>query len=209
MQDLIILKILHKDKHTCIDLDNGETLKIPYELAVSLKLENGKKINSTEYRHLSDESSRFMCKQKAFSYLAIRSRSAFELDKYLCKKGFSGEIIQETISRCKELGYLNDLDYSAHYIKTRLAKKSIGPNLLRRELSLRGISRENIKKAIKITGTGKADIDTVYSVALKKYNSIKDKKNVKSRLFFFLQQRGFDSDIAARAIEKLLYDDEN
>jgi SOS response regulatory protein OraA/RecX len=57
--------------------------------------------------------------------------------------------------------------------------------------------------AIKESGLCNVDMDLLYEMALKKYKSLKDKKNVYAKISSFLSYRGFDYDSIASVLRKL------
>ena len=121
---LKIIKINYKEYYAKIDLDNGESLKIPIKISNNFNLSVSRAIDKLEYQQLKEESERYNCKEKAISYLAIKDRSKFEIESYLRKKGFSLNIIKEIILQIIESGYINDYDYAVKYVKELQRKKT-------------------------------------------------------------------------------------
>ena len=89
------------------------------------------------------------------------------------------------------------------YTKSRLNRKAVGENLLRKELAARGISRNIITKVMKKSGASETDMDRVYAEALKKYGSLKGKTNSLQRVYRFLLGRGFNSDTVRKIIQRI------
>ena len=75
----IIEKIIYRERHISIDCDDGETFRLPYSALQGFKLEKGKAIESLEYRQIREESEKFQCREKSYSYLSVRARSTFEI----------------------------------------------------------------------------------------------------------------------------------
>ncbi len=201
---ITIAKIKRSDFHVTIELDNGDTLKIPHQAANPYKLEAGRIIDINEYSQLKTEAQRYGCKRKALDYLAIRARSAFEMERYLMRKGFPHDIIREILNGIAEAGYINDDDYARRYIKSRMGKKLIGKHLLASELRKKGISKNIISQALRETAPSDHDIEEIYEVAMKKYQVLKLKTNGLAKLASFLQRRGFGSEIIAAVIERII-----
>ena len=199
----IIEKIIYRERHISIDCDDGETFRLPYSALQGFKLEKGKAIESLEYRQIREESEKFQCREKSYSYLSVRARSTFEIQQYLKRKGFSFDIIREVLRCLEDAGYLNDYEFAMAYTKSRLNRKAVGENLLRKELAARGISRNIITKVMKKSGASETDMDRVYAEALKKYGSLKGKKNSLQRVYRFLLGRGFDNDTVRRIIQRI------
>jgi regulatory protein len=201
---ITIVKTKHGNECVTVDLDNGEELKIPYQVAGLFRLESGRTVDTTEYAQLKEESQRYRCRNMALDYLAICPRSAVEMERYLGRKRFDATLIREIISGLKDAGYIDDADYAARYIQNKLGRKLVGRQLLASELQKKGISRSIINQALKDSGSMHSDMDALYAIALKKYDSIKDKKNSITKLSYFLHSRGFDADMVSSVIEKIL-----
>jgi len=83
----------------------------------------------------------------AYSYLEHRGRSVREMRTHLSDKGFDGNDIEEVIKELKVSNYLNDVEYVIAYIDYGLRKKH-GMMRIRRELSERGVSSDDIASGI-------------------------------------------------------------
>ncbi|MBN2158037.1 MAG: regulatory protein RecX [Spirochaetes bacterium] len=204
---LTIVKIKKADDHVSVEFDNDATLKIPARVAGMYRLETGRSVDQIEFAQLREESDRFQCRKKALDYLAVRPRSAAEMERYLSKKGFSGDIIRETVTGIRDAGYIDDADYAARYISDRLNRKLVGKNLLYSELLRRGVPRNIIRHALKESEALHANADEVYTVAMKKYEGLRHKSNPLVKLSLFLRGRGFDGDLVDSVIERIRRED--
>jgi regulatory protein len=189
--------------HLSVELDNGEKLALPHQAGEMYRLVTGKIIDFTEYAQLKEESQRYQCKIKALNYLAVRMRSASEMERYLYKKGFAHDAVREVLHGLNESGYIDDSEYALHFINSKLNKKLVGKHLLASELQKKGISRAVIKQALKESEHRYSNIDEIYETALKKYDMLKNKKNGILKLAFFLQRRGFESEIVNIIISRI------
>ena len=200
---ITILKTKTADEFTAIELDSGETLKIPHGSAGRFRLAAGEVLNQAAYDQLKAESQRYRCRTSALDYLAVCPRSRAEMERHLARKGFDHDLVTEITSGLAEAGYIDDADYAARYISNRLGKKLVGRNLLTRELQKRGVHRDVIRQALRESASLQDTFDEVYEVALKKYATLRDKKNPLAKLAYFLQGRGFDGEIITGVIEKI------
>lgn len=201
-----ITSIEYTNNYVRVKINTGESIRFPYDIFKLYKLDRGKIIDHTEYQQLKDESNRFECNRKALDFLSIRSRSYREMENYLFKKGFSRDIIKGVLSKLDEKGYIDDLEFAKKFISYKMKRKVIGKNLLKKELFRKGISREIVKRAIRETGSDTIDSEEVYRIAKKKLEGLKNKKNRASKLFYFLNQRGFESEMIHNVIERLKKD---
>jgi len=202
-----ILKIINTSRSMKIELSDGEILHLPLGSMPLHLLEQGSSINDTQYRQLKEESERYLCGEKAVSYVAMKSCSSRQLVQYLKKKKFSEIIIKETVQRLTRARYIDDHEFSLNYIRARKGRKALGRNRLVSELAGKGISRNVIDLAIRESGADKEDIGEILEVARKKYEMLKEKPNALARTGFFLQGRGFDVGTINRVLRLLNNDD--
>jgi regulatory protein len=198
-----IVKTKQANDCIAVELDNGELLKIPYQVMGLYRLEAGRAIDSTEYAQLKEESQRYRCKRTALDYLAICPRSATEMERYLGKKEFDHNLIREIVDGFRKSGYLDDADYAARYISNKLSRKLVGKNLLFNELMKKGIPRNIIRKALKESESIHSNFDEVMVMAEKKYGILRNKKNGIAKLAYFLHSRGFDADLINNIIDRI------
>lgn len=201
-----ILKLIFKDNYVQLDLDNSEKLKIPIEAYSMYKLSSGTTLSTECYMEIYEESRKFECMEKGFSHLASHGRSVEELRQYLKKKNFSEKHIEETLDYMKEKGYLNDYDFSMSLVKAKMKSGKTGKDIIVRDLYRKGVGRKIIDKVIRESGADKTDEDALYELAMKKYNSVKDKENSFMKVSNFLRGRGFDYESINRVMRKIKSD---
>ncbi|MCX8058310.1 MAG: RecX family transcriptional regulator [Spirochaetes bacterium] len=63
-----------------------------------------------------------------------RRKTLFQVQCYLLKKGFNKEIIEETIQKLKEEGFIDDLDYIEDFIRYQKEEKLVSRISLKRKL---------------------------------------------------------------------------
>jgi regulatory protein len=200
---ITIAKIKNSEGHVSVELDNGETLEIPHAVYHLYKLSTGSKIDAVEYRQLKEESQRFICKKRALDYLAIRIRTAIEMERHLQKKGFAYDVVRETVKGLSDAGYIDDHDFAIRFINYRLNNKLVGRYYLAGELKKRGVSAAIIRRVLKESEARLNDIEAIHEIALRKYEILKTKKNPIPKLAYFLERRGFDSEAVRTVIERI------
>jgi len=85
-------------------------------------------------------------KETAFRFLSYRARSVEEVKRKLKEKGFPPLAVKRTITRVKELGYLNDLDYAYTFSCSSIENKQWGMVRIYNALVNKGISQEIINQ---------------------------------------------------------------
>jgi regulatory protein len=200
---LTIEKLIFKETFVEATLSNSEKLKLSFDIYYMYKISNDMSLTPEQYTELYDESQKFECIEKALSRLSARAYSTHELRQSLKKKKFQEKHIEETLEYMKEKGYLNDYDYSANFGKERVKSGKYGKDLIVRDLYKKGIDRNTIKKIMKESGADITDDEELYRLAMKKYNSIKDKDNPLVKVSNYLLSRGFDYESINRVLRKI------
>lgn len=198
-----IVKLLFRENIVSAELDNGEVLNLSYDAYSQYKISSGMVIEGDLYHELYEESQKTGCRDKAFKYLAVRSRSVDEIEKYLRKKKFSESHILETADYLKERGYLDDYEFSLEFVRNKMKSGKCGADIIVRDLYRKGINRKTIDRAIKECGAGEPDMEKLYGLALKKYNSLEGRENRATRVGSYLRQKGFDYDSIKKVLRKL------
>lgn len=206
---VVIQKVAIRGKTVAVDLDDGERLIIPVELYSVYSIQAGAVITDIQYRQMKDESERFLCREKALTRLASRSRSRHEILQFLKKKGFSEYIVNDTVQQILESGYLDDFSYALDYIRIRKSRKTVGKNALIRELNQKGVPRTIISRAIRESDADRDDMDEMFRIAKKKYDSIRNRKNRLAKVGQFLQGRGFEFGSIRSVLNRLKADDDS
>lgn len=198
-----ITEIKYRETHIQLTLTTGEVFQVPGNITGHLTLKKGLLLDTGMYEYLKDESERFSCRRKALDYLSLRNRTIIELQRLLKKKDFSEHIISEIINSLVSSGYIDDYKYAVDYISTRRRKKVIGDSLLKSELFRRGVPSKSIDRAIRKSDDTSVEFDTIYNESLKKLARIEHKKNKPAKIALFLRQRGFDSSIIRKVIDRM------
>ena len=198
-----IKEITYKDDRALIILDSEKKLEIPLSIFYKYQLSLKEEISENDFQALELEAEIFQGERKALDFLARRIRSSLEVKNYLKRKKISDEIIEKIIKKLRELNYINDYDFAVKYIQYKLRQKEVGVHLLRKELLLKGIKKEDLEQALEEGGAFEIDYDRLYELAYRKCVSLEKKKNKKAKLLFFLFQRGFSKEIVYKIINDL------
>ncbi|MGQ9842680.1 MAG: regulatory protein RecX [Spirochaetota bacterium] len=200
---MIIQDIEYTERYIRITLDTGEYMRVDNASLPSGLLHRGAAIDIDAYNHLKEESMMFECMEKALYYISIRSRTEHDIKNYLIRKGFDKTTINKVLLHLTERGLINDYDYAVRYIQSVREHKIIGNKMIEKKLFEKGVDKGIIKKAIRKTEDKEPDIETVYELALKKYNKVKDKEHPEGKVASFLYQRGFNWEIIQKVMKKI------
>lgn len=90
--------------------------------------------------------------QKAFNralhYLGFRMRSEHEVKQKLLELGYGEAIILEAIVKLRNLGFLNDKNFSKALLETQKNTSGQGPRAIRQKLQQKGIDKELQEKVL-------------------------------------------------------------
>ena len=136
--------------------------------------------------------------------LKIRYRSIKEIEDKLHRKGFSPDIIQETLSYFTKAEILDDVLFTKAWIQSRWLKP-FGMIHIRHELKLKGIDEEIIQSEMKKVSDQFDNDEMIENLTKKmksKYTKIDPLKR-QQRAHGFLYRRGFNSSTIMKVIKQL------
>lgn len=118
--------------------------------------------------------------------------------KHLLKDEF---VIEKVIERLKELNYLNDSQYAKDYISDRIRFKPRSKFLLKRELSLKGISPEVSAEILDDSGADEFEM----AIQLLRKRGFFDSENLsqkeQAKYCRFLASKGFNKEIIYKSLK--------
>jgi len=86
--------------------------------------------------------------EAAAAFLAVRPRSVDETRRRLRHHGYQPALVDGVLERLVEMGYLDDEGFARAWVESRDRARPRGEMALRRELSMKGIDRETIRKVL-------------------------------------------------------------
>ncbi len=189
-------------------LDEEFYCGVSEDTLIKLNLKKGMQLDEMALELLNNEES----KNKCFSYAVylLGGRNYFEkaLKDKLRQKEYSDEAISFTIEKLKKYNYIDDEKLTAAFVndKKRFSKK--GPRYIAQALKMKGVDSEIIRNALE----DGYDVDEAYenckALAVKKYDYYKrktdDKYTFKGKMYGFLAQRGFNSEVIRKVLEELM-----
>ncbi len=144
-------------------------------------------------------------KQTVYRSLKYRPRSEYELRKKLCEKNFSGDIAEQTIGYFKQIGLVDDQQFSLGWTRSKL-NKPVGLRRIRQELKTKGIDEDVINTAIEKSTDLYDEPEAVRKLIEKRKNKYHglDKQTVRRRMFGYLARRGFQTQTIIKEIHQLI-----
>jgi regulatory protein len=141
------------------------------------------------------------CLDAAYRYLGYRPRSEAELRERLQRRGFPAEHIEQTISKLKEQGLLDDLSFARFWAENRATFRPRSRGITRSELRKKGVTEDAISQAV-----GEIDeVESAYRAAVIKARRFSrlDYPEFRQRLGEFLRRRGFTYDIINQTVRRV------
>ena len=151
---------------------------------------------------------------KAINYLSFRPRSEKEIREYLLgknkpqKKTFappSFEIIDAVVLKLKELRFLNDREFAASWVRSRIEYKPKSKSIIKMELRQKGISAELIEEVLQ-SRIGKKDDITIARGLLEKRRKRYEDMKIQERYQKaggFLARKGFSFEVIKSVIDEV------
>ncbi len=184
-------------------LDGTYVLALPALEAARLRV--GQHLDDTEIAQLRALDIRQKAYDRALHYLSYRPRSAAELRRNLVEADFDPDTVEETLARLAEQGYLDDAEFARFWVENRQRFRPKGERALRQELRQRGLDADTIAGALERLDTAEA----AYRAAQPRAERLAqlaqvDPTSFRRKLSDFLLRRGFDYDVIAEAVARLL-----
>jgi regulatory protein len=184
-------------------LDERFGFGVAKAVLVDFDLYIGKELEQSEVDKIVVQDQANKALQKCFLLLGLRPRSEKELRDKLKAKQFDPKIINQTIKKVEELGYLNDAEFTRIFIEM---KKSKGKIAIRLELRRKGVDDEIIRRSLAKYYSTDEEIESALNLAQKKLRTYKKLPSIKikQKLSQYLAGRGFSWEIISNVMRKVI-----
>jgi regulatory protein len=153
---------------------------------------------------MGEEEQRKKARQSALRMLTYRGRSRQELIEKLNKKGFSPDIVEETVAYAISCGYVNDRLLAQELAENIFTYKGWGFSRIAATLRSRGIPPDTVETAMSSLKEAHSEEETASAIVERRFShitfptaSLSDKRRVTN----FLQRRGFSWDTISRVMK--------
>ncbi len=172
------------------------------------KLSPGMVLTSALYQRLCQAADLEAGYRTALRFIERRPFAARDLTRRLVLKGHPPEAAAAAVERAREAGWINDEEFTRHYIATRAARGR-GPVRLRRDLAALGVDRALVDRIMtEVLGAGGEEGPDVAELARKRLTQLEGRKLprpvLRRRLLAFLARRGFMGGEASAAVTSVL-----
>ena len=182
-------------------LEDNRKIKVHEDLILKYDLLLKRKIDEDLEDKIFEENKTYEIYEVALSYINKKLRSKKELKKYLERKEYSNELIDNAINLLYTQGYLNDEIYAKSLVHDRIALSMDGPNKIKKELSDNGINNSLIEEVI-LEYTEDLEKERVEKLVDKqiKLNNNKGANLLKKKIQMYLLNLGYNYDTINRIL---------
>lgn len=194
-----------KQNRVNVFLDGAFAFALHLKVAERLELKPGMDLSQAGIDAVLRAQAQQECTDKAISYLSRRMHSRNELRLKLLRAEHQPDVIEATLSRLQELGYVNDEEFARQ--KLGLAqRKLIGERRAIAELLRSGVKGEVARQAVRQHFSSDDAKDNAAQLIEKNLPRLQrlDPVTAKRRLIGLLQRRGFDYETIKPLVDSAL-----
>lgn len=143
---------------------------------------------------------------KVLNFLSFRSRSEFEINEYMLRKGWGEEIRKEILEKLKDLQLIDDKAFAQQWLASRSYNRPKGRSLVKMELQRKGVDKEIIDELLTEERGSASEEILAEKYGRKKLARLKNLPilETKRKLYSALLMRGFSREIVGETVAKLL-----
>ncbi len=198
MKQITALKEQVKNKkRVSVYLDGEFYCGLDFVTVMKNRLKVGEYIEENKLVEIQYQSEMQACFDKALNFISSTVKTKKQIKDKLLRLGYLDEIVEKTIEKLKEYGYVDDGDYAKRFASTYKGTK--GKKLIKLELRRKGVSEKDAETAVECIESQQEACDRLAEKYLK--NKEKDQKNI-LKCYKYLLSKGFDYDEAKLAVDK-------
>ena len=188
------IEVQKKNKNRVnIYIDNSFFCGLSVETILRFRIKENQEISLEKLEYLKNQTEREIALEKSVKHISKSQKTEKELRQYLLKYGYDEDVIESTIEKLKNYGFVNDFEYAKAYVKFK--SKSSGSKKIKYELSLKGVEKDIVEKCLNEFSCEQSSIIDVAKKYLK--GKTLDKKT-KEKTYRFLMGKGYNaSDISS------------
>ena len=180
-------------------LDGQYAFSLAETVAADLRV--GQVLTADQVRALQEADARARAWQAAARLLAVRSRSEAEIRRRLRRGGYAPAVVEATVARLRELGWLDDAAFARQWVDNRMTFRPRGRALLRAELRQKGVAPDHIEAALREVDEEALALEAGRK-ALSRYRHL-PWPTFARRLSAYLARRGFPAALVREVVPRL------
>lgn len=202
-----ISKQVRRKHRYSIYLDNEFAFGVDEDVLIKYDLKKGLKLENSFIEDVLKAEEQSKANNYSLNLLSYRARSEREIRDKMREKGYDPDQISNTIDFLNKYEYLNDFEFGLSLARDRQKLKKAGEQLIRQELYIKGISKENINKILEIVIERDEEYERALELAKKKADTTyrNDDSTAKYRkLSSFLMRKGYPYEIVAKIMKEVM-----
>jgi regulatory protein len=194
-------------KHTAdrvnVYLDGQYAFALPSLDAARLRV--GEFLDDAAIAALQSQDERQKAYDRALRFLSFRPRSQAEVRRNLLAAGLEAELVEATLARLTEHGYLDDAEFARFWVENRQQFRPEGSQALRGELRQRGVAADTIEAALADLDPTTGAYEAAHPRAVRLAALARtDPASFRRKLGDFLLRRGFEYEVVKDTVARLL-----
>lgn len=138
----------HLGARVNVFIEEKFSFAVSAEVAFKHGLRRGLNIDATMLQTILHEDGEAKALRTALNYLGLRQRSSEEIRNRLQKDEWSEIVINRVLERLHEVKLLDDAQFASNWVQHRTSFKPRGSRVLKQELRIKGVSKEEIEAAL-------------------------------------------------------------
>jgi regulatory protein len=184
-----------------VELDHGKPIVLSSIVARTLGLFAGRELAEDDISSILDQEQRSQAMASALRLLSYRPRSEAEIRRHLASRSIATTAEEATVTRLKELGYLDDAAFASAWRESRERSSPRGARMLQYELERKGVPREIAETSLQGGATDEENAWQAVKQRLRRLTA-SDYNAFRSKLTAFLHYRGFPASVVRRTVQR-------
>ena len=189
-------------------LDEAFFCGVSEETLLKIGIKKGMLVDEEELERILKEESKSKCFEYCMRLLGRQNYFERALTNKLRQKEYSEEDIAYALEKLKGYHYIDDKKLAEGFVKDKKKFAKKGPSYIAQSLRMKGVDSDTIKNMLEKHYSEGEELDNCKAAAVKKLESYRKKYDdfyvLKSKLYAYLAQKGFNSSVVCKTIDALL-----
>ena len=187
-----------------IFLDGKYALSASEKTLAEFVLLKGKELSDSQVEKVKQFDADAKASDLGARFLSYEPRTVYEVLQYLAKHKISNEAASNAVAELTELGYLDDQQYVALFLKNNLQVGSDGPKSLKRKLAQKGVDPEIVQNQLdEVAEEDWLEIAERVVKSMRHQVGKLSERELELKIKTKLISHGFNADLAAGVIDRL------
>ena len=189
-----------KDKTRCnIFIDGRFYCGLTLETVIKNRLKVGQVADPAFLSQIQLESEKSVALDKALTHISATRKTEKQIRDFLSGKGYLPAVVDYVLEKMRGYNFLNDCEYAESYVSAVGGRK--GERLIRMELKAKGVSDAEIDGALENLEEGTQE-NAAFQILQKYMRGKGTDRETLSKAFRYLLSKGFDYEIAKKALQR-------